>query len=207
MIRDPILVESVLEPAVQTVTPKEPAERKTAWITVSVLIGAGVIAATQIGKGIISLPTLQDEFGLAYGRLSLVVSMFALLGATVGSLAGIAVQRFTPRRCLIAGMFILGAANLLGSIATLPSALIALRITEGVGFFGVIISVPSMLNGVTAERDRSLVMSVWGAYLPFGVMCMALGNSALLSGGWRNLWLYSGVALIAYGLLVIPFSP
>ena len=162
MIRYPILVQSVREPAFRAVTPKEPAERKTAWITVSVLIGAGVIAATQIGKGIISLPTLQGEFGLAYGRLSLVVSMFALLGATVGSLAGIAVQRFTPRRCLIAGLFILGAANLLGSLATLPSALIALRITEGVGFFGVIISVPSMLNGVTAERDRSLVMSVWG---------------------------------------------
>ena len=207
MIRDPIMVESALEPAVQAVAPKEPAERKTAWITVSVLIGAGVIAATQIGKGIISLPTLQDEFGLSYGRLSLVVSMFALLGATVGSLAGIAVQRFTPRRCLIAGLFILGAANLLGSLVTLPSALIALRVAEGVGFFGVIISVPSMLNGVTGERDRSLVMSVWGAYLPFGVMCMALGNSALLSGGWRNLWLYSGVALIAYGLLVIPFLP
>ena len=98
MIRDPIMVGSALEPAVQAVAPKEPAERKTAWITVSVLIGAGVIAATQIGKGIISLPTLQDEFGLSYGRLSLVVSMFALLGATVGSLAGIAVQRFTPRR-------------------------------------------------------------------------------------------------------------
>ena len=207
MILYPILVQSVREPAFQAVTPKEPAERKTAWITVSVLIGAGVIAATQIGKGIISLPTLQAEFGLAYGRLSLVVSMFALLGATVGSLAGIAVQRFTPRRCLIAGLFILGAANLLGSLATLPSALIALRITEGVGFFGVIISVPSMLNGVTAERDRSVVMSVWGAYLPFGVMCMALGNSVLLSGGWRNLWLYSGVALITYGLLVIPVSP
>jgi len=207
MICDPILAESALNPAVHAVPPKEQAEHKTAWITVFILIGAGVIAATQIGKGIISLPTLQGEFGLAYGRLSLVVSMFALLGATVGSLAGIAVQRFTPRRCLIAGLFILGAANLLGSLVTLPSVLIALRITEGVGFFGVIISVPSMLNGVTAERDRSLVMSVWGAYLPFGVMCMALGNSVLLSGGWRNLWLYSGVALITYGLLVIPVSP
>ena len=52
-----------------------------------------------------------------------------------------------------------------------------------------------------------MVMSVWGAYLPFGVMLMALANSVLLSGGWRNLWLFSGVALIAYGLLVIPFSP
>lgn len=207
MIRDPMLVESLLEPAVQTVTPKEAAEQKTAWITVSVLIGAGVMAATQIGKGIISLPILQDDFGLAYGRLSLVVSMFAVLGATVGAFAGIAVQRFTPRRCLIAGMFILGAANLLGSLATQPSALIALRIAEGVGFFGVIISVPSMLNGITAERDRSMVMSVWGAYLPFGVMCMALGNSVLLSCGWRNLWFYSGVALIAYGLLLIPLSP
>ena len=207
MTGDPILVESIPEPALQGVAPKEPAEHKTAWIAVSVLIGAGVIAATQIGKGIISLPALQDEFGLAYGRLSLVVSMFALLGATVGSLAGIAVQRFTPRRCLITGLFILGAANLLGSLVTLPSALIALRITEGVGFFGVIISVPSMLNGVTAERDRSLVMSVWGAYLPFGVMCMALGNSVLLSAGWRNLWFFSGVALFAYGFLVITFSP
>ncbi|MEZ5890623.1 MAG: MFS transporter [Xanthobacteraceae bacterium] len=68
-------------------------------------------------------------------------------------------------------------------------------------------SVPSMLNGVTAERDRSLVMSVWGAYLPFGVMCVALGNSVLLSGGWRSLWFYSGIALISYGFLVIPFSP
>ncbi|MEZ5890622.1 MAG: hypothetical protein R3D52_10530 [Xanthobacteraceae bacterium] len=121
MIRDPIVAESVLGPALQAVVPKESGEPKTAWITVSVLIGAGVRAATQIGKGIISLPTLQSEFGLAYGRLSLVVSMFALLGAAVGSLAGIAVQRFTPRRCLIAGLFILGAANLLGSLVTLPS--------------------------------------------------------------------------------------
>jgi predicted MFS family arabinose efflux permease len=133
--------------------------------------------------------------------------VFAVLGATVGALAGIAVQRFTPKSCLIGGMFILGAASLLGSLATSPSVLIALRIAEGIGFFGVVLSIPSMLNGVTAERDRSLVLCVWGAYLPFGVMCMALGNSLLLSGGWRNLWLFSGVALIAYGLLVIPFSP
>ena len=34
MIRDPILVQSVLEPAAQAVTPNEPGEHKTAWITV-----------------------------------------------------------------------------------------------------------------------------------------------------------------------------
>ena len=145
MIRDPLL-ECVLEPAIPAAAPNEPAERETAWITVFVLIGAGVLAATQIGKGIISLPTLQDEFGLAYGRLSLVVSVFAVLGATVGTVAGVAVQRFTPKPCLIGGMFILGAANLLGSLATLPSVLIAIRTSEGIGFFGVVISIPSMLK-------------------------------------------------------------
>ena len=145
MIRDPLL-ECVLEPAIPAAAPNEPAERETAWITVFVVIGAGVLAATQIGKGIISLPTLQDEFGLAYGRLSLVVSVFAVLGATVGTVAEVAVQRFTPKPCLIGGMFILGAANLLGSLATLPSVLIAIRISEGIGFFGVVISIPSMLK-------------------------------------------------------------
>jgi predicted MFS family arabinose efflux permease len=78
------------------------------------LIGAGVLAAAQIGKAIISVPMIRSDLALGLDLAGLIVATFATLGAIAGIGAGVLVARLGARQSLIGGM----AAIALGNIAS-----------------------------------------------------------------------------------------
>ncbi len=53
-------------------------------LQISVLMGAGVLAASQIGKAIISLPVIRAELDFGYTLAGLIVAAFATIGAVFG---------------------------------------------------------------------------------------------------------------------------
>ncbi len=159
------------------------------------LIGSGVVASAQIGKAIISLPMIRTDLALGFDVAGLIVATFATLGASLGIGAGVMVQRLGVRRSLIGGMGAIAIGNVIGAVAPNEFALLAARIVEGVGFFGTVLAIPTMLSRIVAPKDRDFVMAVWSAYMPTGIMLMLLLGPLLPIIGWRNLWLAS--ALVA----------
>ncbi len=71
------------------------------------------------------------------------------------------------------------------------------RVWEGIGFLGVVLSVPSLLAGLLNGDNRNFVMAIWSAYMPAGIMLMLFFAPALPVIGWRNLWLANGVFAVA----------
>ena len=138
----------------------------TSIMGVLLLIGSGVVASAQIGKAIISMPLIRDDFALGLDLAGLIVAIFATLGATIGIGAGVVVSRLGVRRSLISGMGAVAVGNVIGAGAPNEFVLLAARIIEGVGFFGVVLAIPSMLAQLVRRNARDTVMAVWSAYMP-----------------------------------------
>lgn len=172
--------------------------RVGAWL----LIGSGVIAAAQIGKAIISVPMIRAEMGLGLDLAGAIVATFATLGACAGIGAGVLVQRIGLRHSLIGGMGAIAIGNLIGAAAPGELALLLARVIEGVGFFGAVLAIPSMLARIIEEKSRNFVMAAWSAYMPAGIMLMLLVGPLMDGLGWRNLWLANAAATAACALIL-----
>ena len=167
---------------------------------IALLVFTGVFAAAQVGKAIICMPDIRGDMHLGLDVAGLLVAVFATLGALGGVGAGAMVARIGLHRSLIGGLSAIAAGNVLGSYAADAETLLVARILEGIGFFGVVLSVPSLLAGQLSGTNRNFVMAIWSAYMPAGIMLMLFIAPALPVMGWRNLWLAN--AIIAVGLVV-----
>jgi MFS transporter, DHA1 family, inner membrane transport protein len=82
-------------------------------------------------------------------------------------------------------------------MATSTAALLAVRVIEGAGFFGVVLAAPSLLSRLSAPADREVIMALWSAYMPIGIAAMLLLGPALPAIGWQHLWLANAAVACA----------
>jgi MFS family permease len=100
---------------------------------------------------------LGDDFGLSAGQRGLVLTGFGIAGILTARLVGRAVDRFGPRRCVLAGAVV--GAGLLVAVATLPSlwAVGLLWALTGACSQGVIVGVQALvLSGESANPGGSV---------------------------------------------------
>jgi MFS transporter, DHA1 family, inner membrane transport protein len=179
-----------------------------AWsLHVLLLIGSGVVASAQIGKAIISVPLIRSDLALGVGVAGLIVAIFATMGATTGIGAGVVVGRLGVRRSLIGGMGAIAIGNMIGAGASDELVLLAARIIEGVGYFGVVLAIPSMLAQLVPRDARDFVMAVWSAYMPAGMMLMLFAAPLLSLIGWRNFWLANALVASTCAVLLAIYAP
>ncbi|AMN41473.1 MFS transporter [Rhodoplanes sp. Z2-YC6860] len=181
--------------------PAARAHRAHEWL----LIGSGVVAAAQVGKAIISIPLIRSDLAIGLDLAGLMVATFATLGAFFGFGAGVVVRQIGVRRSLIGGMAAVALGNLAGAAAPNELVLLAARIIEGIGFFGALLAIPSMLAAIVTGERRDFVMAVWSSYMPAGIMLMLFFLLPLI--GWRNLWLANAGAAAACCLLLALRAP
>ena len=85
----------------------------TRWAAVLAIVGAGVVAALQVGKVIIAAPLLRRDMGLDLAAVGSLTAVFSVLGMVGGIAAGGVIARFGARRMLLLGL----AATALGTAA------------------------------------------------------------------------------------------
>lgn len=188
-----------------TATSHSDTQRRPAWPTTMVVVGAGVVASLQIGKGTIAGPLLQADFGLDLGTLSWLTSVFAILGMVGGIPAGTLTAKVGDRRmlCLGLGAIALGAA--LGAVAGSFLMLLAGRVVEGLGFLLITVAGPAILQRAVAPATRDLAFSLWSCFMPAGMAIAMLAGPQF--GDWRALWWSSAIlagAAIIVAVLLIP---
>jgi MFS family permease len=171
----------------------------TSWPAVSLAIGAGVLAAFQVGKVIIALPEVRESLGMDLATAGVLLSSYTIVGALLGVVTGRVVDKLGRERVLVACLVILGAGALLGAAAPTTALLLASRMVEGFGFMGVVIAAPALINQQTAPRDRRIALGMWGIYMPLGQVLIMLAAPFVLSlVGWRGLWAANGLLLVGY---------
>jgi len=173
------------------------------WIRICVLVLAGIAAAMQIGKVPAALALLRADFGVGLVASAWILSMFSAVGALFGSVAGVLADRFGSRQVTVASLLLMALASAIGSRAHSALLLLVSRTIEGAGFVVTVVAVPSLLIAAAVERDRRIVPSLWGTYMPVG-MAVALAVTPLVvaASGWRPWWQFNAALLAGLALAV-----
>lgn len=156
------------------------------WLTVAVVVGAGVVAALQVGKAAIAMPMLRAELDASLAQAGWLMAIVAVLGSLGGIPAGALVPAFGDRRILLGGLLAVVVGACAGALAPTLPALIASRFVEGLGFLLIAVAGPAVLQRVVTPQRRDIAFALWSCFMPAG-MALAMVAGPLF-GTWRGLW-------------------
>lgn len=185
------------------------AMERTRWDIVLLAVGAGVVAALQVGKVPPALPGLRADLGLSLVDGGWLASLLHLFAALFGILISMATDRLGPARMVAASMAMTAAGSALGALSEGVTLLFVGRALESVGFVAAAIAAPTLIVAAAAPRDRALALGIWSAYFPVGAAIAIIVAPPLMDlGGWRLLWLAdASVCLLYAALLLLRFAP
>src|SRR3982751_3032585 len=127
----------------------------------------------------VALPTLVRDLDASTRQLQWIVDSYNLVFAAFVLAAGSISDRYGRKGALLTGLGIFAAGSVLGSRATSPGQLIAIRGVIGLGAAVIFPATLSILTNVFTERsERARAIGLWGAMTGVGV---ALGP---ICGGW-----------------------
>jgi DHA1 family inner membrane transport protein len=177
------------------------APERTRILDAALFIGAGIVAACQVGKAFIAMPLIVAELHIGVDVGSIILAVVALTGALGAMPVSIFMRRLGARRALVFGLIAIGVGSAIGATASGAANLILSRAIEGLGLLATVLVIPDLLQQVVAQRDRDLMLAIWGSYMPTGTVLMLLLGPALPEIGWRMLWAFNAILPIAYAVL------
>jgi predicted MFS family arabinose efflux permease len=180
---------------------------ETRILDAALLIGAGIVAACQVGKAFIAMPLIVADLHIGVDVGAMILAVVALMGALGAMPVSMLLRRLGARRALVLGLVAMGFGSAIGAIASGPAILILSRGIEGFGLLATVLVIPDLLQQIVASRDRDVMLAVWGSYMPIGTVLMLLIGPALPEIGWRMLWAFNAILPVAYaGLCLFRFG-
>ncbi len=177
--------------------------KKTLWSNVWIAFFAGCIAAFQIGKAFASLALIIDELGLSLVQAGSLLSLFTLIAALAGAGFGLLADRVGHLNMALSGLAISAIGSFLGAGADGINFLMLSRLVEGFGFIISIVALPSLISRSASDKDRPMVMGLWGAFMPTGIGLSMLITPVLLEWhGWRGLWNDIGFIMLVWACIL-----
>ncbi len=179
---------------------------QTQWGAVLAIVGAGVVAALQVGKVIIAAPLLRKDMGLDLAAIGTLTAVFSVLGMVGGIAAGGVIARFGARRMLLLGLAATAAGTVAGALAPGYGVLLVSRVVEGLGFLMITVAGPAALQRIVTGGRRDFAFALWSCYMPAGMAIAMLASQAFAD--WHAYWwcagIATGVALASVALLAPP---
>ncbi|HVR54282.1 MAG TPA: MFS transporter, partial [Pseudorhodoferax sp.] len=133
-----------------------------------VVVLAGVSAALHIGKLPPALPVLREALQISLVQAGFLLSLVQLAGMGLGLAVGLAGESLGLKRCMAAGLVLLGVASIAGGFAQDAAGLLVLRALEGFGFLLAVTPGPSLIRRVAEPGELDAKLGLWGAYMPLG---------------------------------------
>ncbi len=176
----------------------------TNWRLVILIFSVGVVSAFNVGKVPPSLLLMRAELKLSLFAAGWVFSIFNLVAAGGGALAGAAADRLGHRRLALWGLAGIAVAGLAGGLARGAPGLLLSRFCEGLGYVMVGVTAPALIVGAAQKKDLGLALGIWSAFMPLGTATMMLFSPLLLSSvGWRGLWFVDAALIALMALLLL----
>lgn len=175
------------------------------WVVVGITALTLLVSSGVRGAPGVLINPLEDDFAWSRGAISFAVSIGLLLYGLAGPLAGALMDRFGPRRLMLAGITLVTAAT---ATSVAMNALWQFTVLWGIlGGFGTGIAAV-VLGATVANRwfvnRRGLVMGIFGAATSAGMLVFVPLLMWLVSvSGWRGA---IAVLAVCAGLLLIPVA-
>ncbi|MFI0849688.1 MFS transporter [Mesorhizobium sp. IMUNJ 23232] len=170
--------------------------------TIVILLVAGILAGTQLGKVAPLIGWYQSDIGFSLVLTGWFTAMIGIFVALAALPAGWAIERVGARSSFVVSSLVLAAGGVALALLQSPVAIFAARLVEGLGYLVLVIAIPALLNSVPPPRWRATALAVWGGFVPMG---FAIGD--FLARGMdapANPRLYLGVTVLLFVLLAAP---
>lgn len=180
---------------------------RTDWRAVWVVFAAGLAAGAYMSKVPPALPAMRADLQLTLVESGFVHTVMYAIGGAAGVFGGALADRFGQKRFALLGLGFMLAGGLLGALSSRYELILASRFLEGLGFILVAVSAAPLLVAATLPGDRPAAFSIWSCYMPTGgTLILLLAPLALVTLGWRSLWLgltlYTAVCAVLVALWV-----
>ena len=148
------------------------------WRALAILTAARTSLGFQFQSVAAASPQLVGELGLSYADLGTLIGLYFLPGLFIALPAGALGRRFGDSRVALAGLLLMAAGAVLGSLAGGFAGLATGRLLSGIG--AVLLSVPlsKMVTDWFAGREIVLAMAIFMNSFPIGI-----GLAVLMLGG------------------------
>lgn len=159
----------------------------------------------QIDKFLVAPLTtpIMEEFGIGEDKMGLTATAAILVGLVLLPLWGYLGDRLSRPRVVAAASGIWGATTLLTAIAPNFVAFIAARASTGIDD-DAYPAVRSLIADYVRPHRRAAIYGLLAATAPIGyLMAVALAVALRDAVGWRGLYVITGVAGIAFVVLVL----
>ncbi len=181
-------------------------QSKTRWALVFIATAAGFAASFNVGKIAPTLLLLRAELETTLFEMGLVVSVYSILAMLLPIPIGLLTARFGAYRMLLSALMLLGGGALLSARTTTLDFLLLTRVLEGLGYVMTAIAAPALIATVVKPADRPIALGIWAGWLPLGISLMFLLSPSVIEvGGWRGVWLLTGLFPLLW-LLVVGWS-
>jgi MFS family permease len=176
---------------------------KYAWVVLSVVFLASVVAPLNQFKVPPAAPELIRQFGLDMTMIGLLMSVFAIAGFFLALPAGFVLARLGIKTTGILSIATIILGSLWGTYATNTSMLLVSRIVEGIGLAVIGVMAPVAISMWFPARVRGLALGIWSTWFSVGIILMLNVSPVILGGGtWRGIWwfgtVFAAVALVLF---------
>ncbi|MEE9520712.1 MAG: MFS transporter [Dehalococcoidales bacterium] len=171
--------------------------------TVLVVAALSTFLVTFMGSSInIALPSISSELQIDAVVVSWIPTAYLLATAICLLPFGRLADIYGRKRILTCGIFVFTIATLLVLFISTASALIALRVVQGIGAAMIAATGVAIITSVfpAGERGKALGISVAATYLGLSLGPI-LGGILTQHFGWRSIFL----ATVPLGAITIPF--
>lgn len=152
------------------------------------------------------LSEITAELGLSSTQAGLLVGAVPVTYIPLALFSGLAVDRIGPVRSLAGGLVVFGSAQVGRSVATGFPLLLGCTVVVGVGATVITFGLPKLVSSLFPPERTGTPSSVYLLGASLGTAsAFAIGRPVLgpLLGGWRELFLWSGVVTICYAAVWI----
>lgn len=172
-------------------------------LAMGVLLTANFTLAVDFSILNVALPPIGRELGFDTASLQWIVTAFAVCAASFTLFFGRVADLLGRKRLFLAGLVLLGAASIVGGLATTPGILLAARVGQGIATAMVTPAALALMTTMFPEgRARSRALGLNGALMAAGFTSGAV-LGGLLTGGvsWRWAFFINVAVAAAAGLV------
>ena len=154
------------------------------FFVLSAAVASAVLVVANISSLNVALPELSRELGASQSDVQWMIDIYAFFLATLLLPAGALGDRYSRRRMLLIGIFILGSANAATLLTTDVSLVITSRAVSGVGAALIFPATLSTITTTLPEDKRVKGVAIWTASVFFGGLSGVLISGALMENYW-----------------------
>ena len=169
-------------------------------LAISAAAGLAPLNSTMIA---VALPDIADEFDIATGRVSILITAYLLVMLVGQPLAGRISDRVGNRRALAIALVGMAVCSVWASFAPTFAMLVVARLSQAAFAAALTPSVQSLLRAMSGPNEQGRTFGILGSVIGVGAALGPVIGGVLIEGfGWQAIFLIN-IPIVAGALIAL----